>query len=260
MHSLVKNVFLLLAALMATAGGAQAAESPGTSAAQEKQQMILVAGATGRLGRVLVEELLREGYSVRAMVRDEARGREALGPDVELVEADVKDPASLRAAATGVDALISTIGANRPDGPDRPETIDYQGVQNLVDVAIAAEVGHFVLVSSRGVTNVHHGLNSGFGNVLIWKLLGEHYLRASGLSYTVVRPGGLTDDTPRQHAIYFEQGDPLASNSVSRGDVAMILVAVLRNAEARGRTFEINRTAGTPPADWTTLFADLVQD
>jgi uncharacterized protein YbjT (DUF2867 family) len=146
-----------------------------------------------------------------------------------------------------------------PAQPPR-DASDTNALHTRLHAAIAAEVGHFVLVSSRGVTNVHHGLNSSFGNVLIWKLLGEHYLRASGLSYTVVRPGGLTDDTPRQHAIYFEQGDPLASNSVSRGDVAMILVAVLRNAQARGRTFEINRTAGTPPADWATLFADLAQD
>ena len=78
---------------------------------------------------------------MRALVRDMAKARGLLGDKVEIVQGDVKDPATLTAAFAGMDAVISAIGARGAKGPDRPEAIDYQGVKNLVDAAVAKGPG-----------------------------------------------------------------------------------------------------------------------
>jgi len=223
---------------------------------------VLVAGATGQTGQQIVKRLQQQGYRVHALVRDTAKANEQLGPDVDYVQGDVKDAASLTAAMSGVHAVISSIGARGKDGPDRPEMVDYQGVRNLVDAAKAARVRQFVLVSSRGVTHEGHPLNRMFGDVLIWKLKGEDYLRGSGLAYTVVRPGGLLNEPASTGDIAFEQGDRTFSGTLSipREDVAIVCVEALRNPEAKFRTFEIHRQEGAPVTDWKAKFASLEPD
>lgn len=224
---------------------------------------ILVAGASGQTGQLIVQHLQRSGYQVRALVRDTAKARAQLGEDVEYVQADVKDPATLVAAVAGVSAVISSIGSRGKDGPDRPEMIDYHGVRNLVDAARTARVGQFVLISSRGVTQDDHPLNRMFGDVLRWKLKGEDYLRQSGLAYTVVRPGGLLNEPGGRADIAFEQGDRRFAGtvlSIPREDVAIVCVEALRHPEAQFRTFEIHRTEGAPVTDWQARFAGLKPD
>ena len=224
---------------------------------------VLVAGATGQTGMQIVRHLQQQGYRVRALVRDADKAREQLGADVDYVQGDVKDAAAVKAAAAGAFAVISSIGARGRDGPDRPEMIDYQGVRNLVDAARAAGARQFVLISSRGVTQADHPLNRMFGNVLAWKLKGEEYLRASGIPYTVVRPGGLLNEPGGISDIAFEQGDtPVGTRvlSIPREDVAIVCVEALRHPEAKNRTFEIHRLEGPPPSDWQARFAALRPD
>jgi len=224
---------------------------------------VLVAGATGQTGQLIVKHLQSQGYRVHALVRDIAKARDQLGPDVEYEQGDVKDAASLTAAMSGIDAVISSIGARGKEGPDRPEMVDYQGVRNLVDAAKAAHVRQFVMVSSRGVTQEGHPLNRMFGDVLIWKFKGEDYLRASGLPYTIVRPGGLLNAPGGQGDIVFEQGDRKLDGARllnPREDVAMVLVEALRHPEAKFRTFEMHRQEGAPVTDWRAKFAGLKPD
>jgi uncharacterized protein YbjT (DUF2867 family) len=227
------------------------------------QKIVLVAGATGQTGMQIVRHLQQDGFRVRALVRDPDKAREQLGPDVDYAQGDVKDVAAVTAATSGAFAVISSIGARGKDGPDRPEMIDYQGVRNLVDAARAAKVRQFVLVSSRGVTQPDHPLNRMFGNVLSWKLKGEDYLRASGLAYSVVRPGGLLNEPGGKSDIAFEQGDaPMGARvlSISREDVAIVCVEALRNPDAKFRTFEIHRVDGPPVTNWKAKFAALKPD
>ena len=219
---------------------------------------VLVAGATGQTGRLIVTELLANGYDVRALVRDPAKARQTLGDRIEIVQGDVKDPASLAAAITGTDAVISAIGARAATGPERPEMIDYEGVKNLVAAAVAARSQQFVLVSSRGVTQADNSLNKVFGNVLIWKLKGEDALRASGVPYTIVRPGGLVNAAGGDKDIVLEQGDAVSAQStITRADVARICVEALKFPEARNRTFEVSARAGAKVSDWRAKFAAL---
>lgn len=222
---------------------------------------VLVVGATGQTGRLLVSDLRAAGFKVSAFVRDADRARDALGEDVRLFVGDVKDPASIVAAMQEADAVISAIGARSAKGPDRPEMIDYQGVANLANAAAGAGVRHFVLISSMGVTQEDNALNRLFGNVLIWKAKGEQALRDSGVPYTVVRPGGLVNEPAGQGRIELVQGDPPGQTVIPRADVATVCIEALRHSSASaGKTLEAFRVDGEPRSDWAGAFATLAAD
>ncbi|MDJ0927537.1 MAG: SDR family oxidoreductase [Gammaproteobacteria bacterium] len=222
---------------------------------------VLVVGATGQTGRLVVADLRSAGFEVRAFARDADKARRILGNEIAVFTGDVKDPATVGPAMTGVDTVISAIGARGATGPDRPEKVDFEGVRNLVDAAVDAGVGHFLLVSSMGVTREDHPLNKMFGDVLIWKSRGEQALRDSGMPYTIVRPGGLLNEPGGQGEIVAVQGDPrLGQVAVPRADVATVLVEAVKTPASRNKTVEVYRIEGDPVTDWPAWFATLQPD
>jgi uncharacterized protein YbjT (DUF2867 family) len=99
-----------------------------------------------------------------------------------------------------------------------------------------------------------------FDNVLIWKGKGEDAVRASGVPYTIVRPGGLTDKPGGQSGVRLEQGDK-GTGFIPRGDVARVCVAALKSPAARNRTFELYSTpSASPDMDWDAAFGKLAAD
>jgi uncharacterized protein YbjT (DUF2867 family) len=102
-------------------------------------------------------------------------------------------------------------------------------------------------------------LNKMFNNVLLWKLKGEEAVRASGVTYTIVRPGGLVNKPGGETAIRLEQGDT-GTGLIPRADVARICVAALGYSGAQNRTFEAFSGEGAQSADWAELFAGLKAD
>jgi len=178
---------------------------------------------------------------------------------VEAVVGDLKNPASIAAALDGVNAVINAAGSGAPAVADNlPEMVDFQGARNLAEEAVAAGVGHYVLVSSMGVTDDDHYLNQMFNNVMLWKRRGEEAVVASGITYTIVRPGGLNDEPGSAQTIIFEQGDnPGRGKVISRTDLARVCVAALQDAEARNKVFEIYAGEGEPQTGFSGEFASL---
>lgn len=218
---------------------------------------ILVAGATGGVGQQVTHQLIIAHRAVRALVRDAQQASRILDYQAEHVEGDVTRPASLAAALRDVRYVICTIGSRAVHGGN-PEQVDYTGVRNLVEAAKAAGVAHFVLVSSIGATQPDHPVNR-FGQVLTWKLRGEDAVRNSGLSYTVVRPGGLIDEPGGRKGIVFAQGDCITGR-VTRADVAAVCIQSLAQPAARNVTFEVINNDDAPPSDWPRVFATLKPD
>jgi uncharacterized protein YbjT (DUF2867 family) len=253
-------------ALVAAASLGCAATGTGLGAARGKGgaasgPLVLVAGATGGTGQEAVRQALAQGFAVRVLVRNEDAARPLLGEKVQYAVGNVRDPAAVAKAVKGVTYVISALGSNSQRDPEnKPEFIDYGGTKNLVEAAKAAGVKQFVLVSSMGATHEDHPLNKMFDNILVWKLKGEDALRASGVPYTVVRPGGLRNSPAGQTALTALQGDPKVNGQVSRADVAAICVAALGNKAAQGKTFEVIGADGAPPSDWTAFFAALRAD
>ena len=240
--------------------------APASHAADQDpaETTVLVPGASGKSGRFVMAILAEQGYDARGMTRNVERAAAASDADYTWVQGDAKNPEDLTAAMDGVDYVICTIGTQEPTGDNSPEFVDYGGVKNLVDAAKAANVKHFVLLSSAGASreDPEDRLNKMFGNVVIWKHRGENYLKASGLDYTIVRPGGLLENLYEQgeRGLKFEQGD-MGTGIIHRGDVAEVLVAALQDPAAKGKSFELYSDETAPPDNWRDGgFAGLTPD
>lgn len=222
--------------------------------------LVVVAGATGGTGRLVVKHLIAEGYEVRAMVRSLKKGKQVLGEDIAMVQADVTEPSTLPPLLTGADFVISAIGVSGK-GEARPEDVDYGGSVALIDASKSARIKKFIMVTSGGVTWWTHPINWFSGGVLKWKRKAELYLRVSGLTHVIVRPnGGLNDKPGNLKKIIFTQNDGFPS-SISREDVAIVCVKALVHKEANNKTFEV-RNGGdgriTSSVDWAKTFSAMV--
>ncbi|MEM8505834.1 MAG: SDR family oxidoreductase [Cyanobacteria bacterium P01_D01_bin.1] len=215
----------------------------------------LVAGATGQTGNHIVGLLLAKGIEVRALVRDLDKAASELPTEAETVVGNVLDKASLTAAITDCDVLLSATGAAPSLDPTGPYQVDYEGNKNLVDVAKAAEVEQFVMVSSLCVSKIFHPLNL-FWGILYWKKQAEDYLKISGVPYTIVRPGGLKAENDEQ-AIVMSAADTLFEGSIPRVKVAQVCVDALVHESAKNKVVEIvtAEEAATQPME--ALFANI---
>lgn len=157
--------------------------------------MILIVGATGRLGGLITKELLARGHEVRILLRRGSAAarlaKEGLATDPsELLAAgalpaygDLKEPATIKAAVAGATTVITTANSAARGEPDTLDAVDRLGTSGLIDAAVAAGAGHFVYLSA-----LHEAYASAFP-LLAAKLEIEAYLKASGLHYTILCPG-----------------------------------------------------------------------
>lgn len=201
----------------------------------ERPNTILIIGATGSVGRPTVAEALRQGYRVRALVRDEARARRQLPAGVSLVVGDLTRPESLVAAVDGVDA----------------------GVVNTL-TALEGRPVKVVLMTAVGVTRPGMAFAA-------WKRRGERLVRASGHDYTIVRPGWFDYNTADQRRIVMRQGDTSQTASpadgvIARDEIARVLIDALGTDAAGRKTLELVAESGAEQDDLTATFAALLPD
>jgi uncharacterized protein YbjT (DUF2867 family) len=196
-----------------------------------------VAGATGETGRRIVQELTARNIPVIALVRDKEKARGILSPEAELVVGDVLQPKTLTAALGDSTVLLIATGAKPSFDPTGPYKVDFEGTKNLVDAAKAKGIEHLVLVSSLCTSQLFHPLNL-FWLILVWKKQAEEYIQKSGLTYTIVRPGGLKNED-NLDAIVMQSADTLFDGSIPRQKVAQVAVEALFEADARNKIVEI---------------------
>jgi len=231
---------------------------------------VLVAGATGGVGKFVVEELAKAGVSQRALVRDTNRAKQLLGPGtstLDIVRGDVYQYASLPSAMEGCTAMICCTGARDPKDPFGPFNVDYQGTLNLIAAAKAKGVKRFVLVTSIGADDPLNPLNL-FWGVLFWKKRAEEALQRSGLTYTIVRPGGLKNSLRAgESAGYVVMKGPnyygfpplKESGSILRSQVAEVCIEALVNPAAEGKVVEVIADDKAPDLPYDALFSNAQQ-
>jgi uncharacterized protein YbjT (DUF2867 family) len=227
----------------------------------EQIRTVLVVGATGSIGCHVVDVALEKGYTVRALVRDRAKGRK-FPAEVQLIVGDVTRPETLPAAVDGVDAVVFTLGSDGA-GKVGAENIDYGGVRNVL-AALGSRQVRIALMTSIGVTNRTGSYNRST-EAHDWKRRSERLVRASGLPYTIVRPGWFDYNKADEHRLIFLQGDTRqAGNSsdgvIARRQIAEVLVSSLTSDEALRKTFELVATKGPAQEDLDALFAVLDTD
>ncbi|MEV2193608.1 SDR family oxidoreductase [Streptomyces phaeochromogenes] len=212
---------------------------------------VLMVGATGSIGRFAVEAAQRHGLRPRALVRDLRRGEELL-PGVELVRGDLEDPASLRSAVAGADAIVLTHGSGSDSRADARAYVDYGGVRNILQALDGAQPRVALMTSI-------YATRSDIPGATPWKRRSERLLRASGLPCTIVRPGWFDKAGPTQRRLVLEQGGT-ADGGIARDQIAETLVRSLLTNTALGKTFELIATEGEEPSDWAELFGTLKTD
>ncbi|GAA4798463.1 SDR family oxidoreductase [Streptomyces ziwulingensis] len=212
---------------------------------------VLVVGATGSIGRLVVPAAQRHGLRPRALVRDVRRAEQLL-PGVELVQGDLEDPVTLRRAVVGADALVLAHGSGGDPRPDARAHVDYGGVRNILQVLDGARPRVALMTSV-------YATRSDVPGATPWKRRSERLLRASGLPCTIVRPGWFDRAGPTQRRLVLEQGGT-ADGGIARDQIAETLVRSLLTDTALGKTFELIAAEGAEPSDWAELFGALRSD
>ncbi len=221
--------------------------------------MILVVGASGHLGQAAVQRLLADGWQVRVMARNPSSAK-ALGQQgVEIVQGDLRDPASLQRACLGVDRVLAAAHALNGKGTNNPHTVDAQGNMRLVDAAKATGVSHFVFISALGAS-----LQSPVEFFRI-KYRAEEYLRSSGLKFTILRPSAYMDlwgamigepiMKQGQASIFGSGRNPI--NFVAVEDVADLIMKVLQDPEFIGKTLDVGGPENLTLNQVVSIFENL---
>ena len=214
---------------------------------------VLVVGATGSIGRRAVAEAVRQGHTTRALVRDASRAR-GLDPAAEVVVGSLTDVSDLRAAVGGIDAVVFTHGASY--GSSEVQAVDYGAVANVLR-ALDGQPVRIALMTSIGVTVRNRTQD--------WKRRGERLVRASGNSYTIIRPGWFDYNDSNELQNVFLQGDlRRAGNSsdgvIARDQIARVLVDSLTSDAAARVTLELVAERGPAQDDLEPFFAALEKD
>lgn len=212
---------------------------------------IAVSGASGKTGWRVVQEALRQGHTVRALVRPASELPEGL-QGAELMRLDLGHSAALQQALQGCDSLVIATGARPSVDLSGPLQVDAIGVRSQIRACQAVGLKRVVLVSSLCAGRWIHPLNL-FGLILVWKRVGERWLERSGLDWTVIRPGGLNereeglDPGQEREGVVFSAADQQDSSSIPRRLVARVCLEALADPGAVGRIIEITSSPDQQP-------------
>ncbi|MCG2580277.1 MAG: SDR family oxidoreductase [Marinobacter sp.] len=184
---------------------------------------VFIAGANGQIGQYLLREMADSGHEARALIRHPGQGPELqqLGA-TETVLGDLEHDCS--EAMRGCDAVIFTAGSGPHTGPDKTIDVDQDGAIRLVDTARAMGIKRFIMVSSMRAEEPEKGPEK-IRHYLWAKHNADEHLKNSGLNYTIVRPGRLTDDDGTGKVAVNARLEEFGM--IPRQDVARVLMAVL---------------------------------
>lgn len=200
------------------------------------ESYIFLAGASRGVGREIANCLTAQNKKVKALLRSDASRAELEATGIEVVKGDALNVAEVEAAmllTEPISAVISTIGGLPKDG----QRADYLGNKNLIDAAVKAKVGKFILISSIGsgesVVALPPQALETLREVLIEKEQAEKHLIASGLTYVIIRPGGLKSEPATGNGVLTE--DYKVAGTIHRADVAQLVCQCLHNDAANNK-------------------------
>jgi uncharacterized protein YbjT (DUF2867 family) len=205
---------------------------------------ILVAGGHGQIALRLLRQAAERGHRARGLIRnpDHAADLEAVGAQAVLCDLERDDP---RPHLGGAEAIVFAAGAGPGSGPERKRTVDLGAAVKLIDAAAELGVARFVIVSSMGYDDLEHA-DPAMRPYFEAKRDADAALRASGLDWTIVKPGRLTNE-PGTGRI--DAARKLGrSGEIPRDDVALTILECLQAPNTIRKEFE-ELTGATPVAE-----------
>jgi uncharacterized protein YbjT (DUF2867 family) len=198
--------------------------------------LVAIAGGHGQIALRLTRLLTERGDQVRSLIRnpDHADDIREAGGEPVVCDLEEADDALVATAVRGADAVVFAAGAGPGSGAQRKGTMDLGGAVKLIAAAKASDIRRYVMVSSINADPNHPGDDT-FSVYLRAKGEADAELAASGLDYTIVRPGPLTND-PGTGRVALDAG----RGDVTRDDVAAVLAAVIHEPGTIGRTFDLS--------------------
>ncbi|MFD1720685.1 SDR family oxidoreductase [Amnibacterium endophyticum] len=200
---------------------------------------VVIVGGHGKVALLAAQALSGQGHAVRSTIRDEAQGAdvEAAGAVPWTLDLEAADTGDVAEALRGADAVVFSAGAGGKGGPERTRAVDLEGARRTIAAAEQAGVRRFVMVSAIGVDEpLPDDTADGWRAYVESKREADATLRGSGLDYTIVRPGRLTDG-PATNSVRIGRG--IEGGEVPRADVAAVIAAVLADDSTIGAQFDL---------------------
>ena len=203
---------------------------------------IAITGASGKTGYRITEEALKKGIKVKQIVRKNSKVIENLkNTETFRISLDNKDV--LDKALENVDALVIATGARASLDLTGPAKVDALGVFRQLQSCKRVGIKRVILVSSLCTGRLFHPLNL-FGMILIWKKIGENFLKNQSFDWTIIRPGGLKEiEKIESENIDYSKQDTQFKGSIPRRLVAKCCINSLINKESIGKTIEVTSSS-----------------
>lgn len=201
---------------------------------------ISVVGGHGNVAMLMQPMLVNNGHQVRGIIRKEEQADDLQKVGAEPVICDIEKVDDISEAVGDVDAVVFAAGAGPGSGKERKGTVDRDGAIKLIKAAKNNGINRYVMISAMDVENPRG--NEVFKAYLNAKAEADEALRNSGLDYTIVKPGGLTDNAGTGRIAI---ASDLPSGEIPREDVAAVLTKVLETPATAG--YEFNVTSGNMP-------------
>jgi uncharacterized protein YbjT (DUF2867 family) len=207
---------------------------------------IVIAGGHGTIALHLTRQLSASGHTIEGLIRnpDQADEIRAAGGKPVVFDLESATATELASRLTGADAVVFAAGSGPNSGPERKLTVDRDGAILLAAAAESAGVQRMVVVSAMSADSFDPESDDIFQIYLRAKAEADAAVRASRLDWTIVRPGGLTDEEPTG---LVTAAETVQRGTVSRADVAAVIAALLTSGHAVRHQFEL--ISGSTPID-----------
>jgi uncharacterized protein YbjT (DUF2867 family) len=196
---------------------------------------VVIAGGHGQIALRLEELLSGRNERVRGLIRNPDHGADLEARGAEPVICDMEAEDDLAPFVEGADAIVFAAGAGPGSGPERKRTVDLGAAVKLIDAAGRLGIDRYVMVSGIGASDPE-SWSEQMRPYYEAKAEADAELARSGLAFTIVRPGSLTNDPGTAH---IRAGHDIGSGSITRDDVAATLAAVLAAPNTIGVTFDL---------------------
>lgn len=195
---------------------------------------ITILGAHGQIAMLLHSILRSNGHEVYGIIRNENQAEAVRDAGAEPVICDIEKEEDISSAVGKVDAVVFAAGAGPGSGAGRKWTVDRDGAIKLIKAAQNNGIRRYVMVSAMKV-EIPRG-NEVFQTYQKAKSEADKALRESGLDYTILRPGRLTDDLPKCR---ISLGPDLEPGEIPRADVATVIAEVLETPQSIGYQWDL---------------------